>query len=97
VRVSLIRAIPGKGLALAVELACLASTFAIFGFIALQVWRILVRDFTSGSVSPTLMETPTWYIDAAILAGLVLLLIQILASALDAIANGVPEDAQDGD
>ena len=97
VRVSLIRAIPGKGLALAVELFCLVSTFAIFSFIAWQIWRILVRDFTRGSVSPTLMETPTWYIDAAILAGLVLLLLQILASALDAIVNGVPEDAQEGD
>lgn len=97
VRVSLIRALPSPKLALVVELFCLGATFAVFSFVAWNVWRILVRDYTRGSVSPTLMETPTWYIDAAILTGLVLLLLQLVASAIDAVANGVPEDAVEGD
>lgn len=97
VRVSLIRAVPSRRFALGVELFCLSATFAIFAFIGWYVWRILVRDFTRGSVSPTLMETPTWYIDAVILAGILMLLLQLVASAADAVAHGVPEDATDGD
>lgn len=97
VRVSLIRALPGPKLAVAVELFCLTATFAIFAFVANNIWAILSRDFTRGSVSPTLMETPTWYIDAAIFTGLLFLLLQIFSSALDALFDGVPDDAVEGD
>lgn len=97
VRVSLIRALPSPRLAVAVELFCLTVTFAIFAFVASNIWTILRRDFLRGSVSPTLIETPTWYIDTAIFTGLVFLLVQILSSAIDAVFDGVPADAVEGD
>ena len=97
VRVSLIRALPGRRLAVAVELFCLTATFIVFAFVARNIWSILSRDFTRGSVSPTLMETPTWYIDAAIFTGIVFLLLQLFSSALDALFDGVPKDAVEGD
>lgn len=92
VRVSLLRRfLRGKG-AIAVELFCIAATFAMFAFLARYIWMILVRDYTRGSVSPTLTATPTWYIAAALFAGLVIFLIQLAASALDTVVNGVPEE-----
>jgi TRAP-type mannitol/chloroaromatic compound transport system permease small subunit len=97
VRVSLIRALPGPKIAVTVELFCLTVTFIVFAFAAKNIWTILSRDFTRGSVSPTLMETPTWYIDAAIFTGLVFLLLQLFSSALDALFDGVADDAVKGD
>lgn len=97
VRVSLIRALPSRRLVVAVEVFCLTVTFTVFAFVAKNIWTILSRDFARGSVSPSLMETPTWYIDAAIFTGLVFLLVQLFSSALDAIFDGVPQDAVEGD
>lgn len=97
VRVSLIRALPGKRLAIALELFCLTATFLVFAFVARNIWTILSRDFSRGSVSPTLMETPTWYIDAAVFTGIVFLLLQLLSSALDALHEGAPKHAVEGD
>lgn len=97
VRVSLIKALPGKRLAVVVEVFCLTATFVVIAFVARNIWTILSRDFTRGSVSPTLMQTPTWYIDAAVFTGLVFLLLQLFSSVLEAIYDGVPEDAVEGD
>lgn len=97
VRVSLIRRfLKGNG-AIAVELFCIAATFAIFAFMARYVWLILARDYVRGSVSPGLVPTPTWYIAAAIFAGLLIFLIQLLASAIDTVMNGVPEEQVEGE
>lgn len=97
VRVSLIQALGSQRGTLWAELFCLAATFVVFSFAAKYVWAILYRDFVRGSVSPSLMQTPTWYIAAAVLTGLVFLLVQIISSMFDAIADGVPEDAVEGD
>ena len=83
--------------AIAVELFCVATTFAMFAFMARYIWLILVRDFLRGSVSPGLTATPTWYIAAAIFAGLVIFLIQLVASALDTVIHGVPEEHIEGE
>jgi TRAP-type C4-dicarboxylate transport system permease small subunit len=97
VRVSLMRRFFKGNVAIAVELLCLALTFAMFAFMARYVWLILARDFIRGSVSPGLVPTPTWYIAAAIFAGIVIFLIQLVASAIDTVINGVPEEQVDGD
>jgi TRAP-type transport system small permease protein len=97
VRVSLIRRFLKNKVAIAVELFCITVTFAIFAFMARYVWLILARDFARGSVSPGLIPTPTWYIAAAIFAGLVIFLIQLLASAIDTVQNGVPEEQIEGE
>lgn len=97
VRVSLIRRFLTGSTAIAVELVCIGLTFAMFAFMARYVWLILARDYLRGSVSPGLIPTPTWYIAAAIFAGLVIFLIQLVASAIDTVVNGVPEEQVEGE
>lgn len=92
VRVSLLRQFMRGRVAILVELFCIVLAFAMFAFMARYIWMILVRDYMRGSVSPGLMPTPTWYIAAALFAGLVIFLIQLVASAIDTVINGVPEE-----
>lgn len=94
IRVSILQSFIKGRAAIAVELVCIAFTFGIVLFLARYIWRTLARDFGRGTVSPTLTETPIWIIDTAIFAGLVLLLMQLLASACLTVAEGVPEDAE---
>lgn len=96
VRVSLILALGRRRLSLWAELVCLAATFAVFAFAARYVWFIAQRDYMRGSVSSTLTQTPTWYIAAVVLAGIVFLLIQILSNLLDAVAEGVADEPPEG-
>lgn len=97
VRVSLLRQFLHGRAAIAVELFCIAVTFAMFAFMARYIWLILVRDYMRGSVSPGLTATPTWYIAAALFTGLVIFLIQLVASAIDTVINGVPEEQIEGE
>lgn len=97
VRVSLLRRFLAGKIAIAVELFCIAVTFAMFAFMARYIWLVLARDFVRGSVSPGLVPTPTWYIAAAVFTGLVIFLIQLLASAIDTVINGVPEEQVEGE
>ena len=82
--------------AVAVEALCILFTFGIGVFLARFVWRMLARDFSRGSVSSTLNETPLWFIDAAIFVGLVLFLIQLVASLVETLRTGVVLDAPEG-
>lgn len=97
VRVSVMRQFWSGKVALVIELLCLALTFAAYAFMARFVWTIVVRDYTRGSVSSGLVPTPTWYIAAVIFIGLVIFLIQLIASAFDTVINGVPEDQVEGE
>lgn len=97
VRVSILRRFLAGKTAIIVELFCIAATFAVFAFMARYIWIILARDFVRGSVSPGLVPTPTWYIAAAVFAGLVIFLIQLIASAIDTVINGVPEEQIEGE
>mgnify|MGYP001545143609 CR=1 FL=1 len=92
IRVSILQSFVRGRVALAVELLCIAFTFGITLFLARYIWRTLARDYTRGTVSPTLTETPIWIVDGVIFVGLVLILSQLLASAILAIKDGVPED-----
>ena len=94
IRVSILKSFVRGRVAIAVELLCIAFTFAITLFLARYVWRTLERDFMRGTVSPTLTETPIWWIDTAIFVGLVLFMSQLLASAYLAITEGVAEDVE---
>ena len=96
VRVSLIRMLKTRIVTVGVEVFCLGATFLVFVFAGWHIWKILQRDFIRGSVSPTLMETPTWYIDAAVFTGLVFLLIQLLARTIDVICDDVATDTMEG-
>lgn len=97
VRVSLLRQFLHGRAAIVVELFCITVTFAMFAFMARYIWLILVRDYMRGSVSPGLTATPTWYIAAALFTGLVIFLIQLVASAIDTVINGVPEEQIEGE
>jgi len=97
VRVSILRRFLAGKAAIVVELFCIAATFAMFAFMARYIWLILARDFARGSVSPGLVPTPTWYIAAAVFTGLVIFLIQLVASAIDTVINGVPEEQVEGE
>ena len=92
IRVSILQSFVRGRAALAVELLCIAFTFGITLFLARYIWRTLARDFSRGTVSPTLTETPIWLIDGVIFLGLVLFLSQLLASAFLVVKDGVPED-----
>lgn len=97
VRVSVMRQFWTGRFAIVIELCCLAMTFAAYAFMARFVWTILQRDFLRGSVSSGLVPTPTWYIAAVVFAGLVIFLIQLIASAADTVINGVPEEQVEGE
>lgn len=96
VRVSLLRGFTARRqrLAVAVELFCIGATFVAFSFATWHIWKVLARDFSRGSVSATLTETPTWYIDAAVFTGLAIFLLQLVSSALEVLEKGVPEDIE---
>lgn len=95
IRVSLLTGyLQGRSAALVVELICIALTFGVTLFLSRFIWRTLARDFSRGSVSPSLMEVPLWWMDAVIFAGLVLFMLQLLSSALVAMTDGVPEDVE---
>ena len=91
IRVSILQSFIQGRAAIAVELICIAFTFGITLFLARYIWRTLARDFTRGTVSPTLTETPIWLIDSAIFIGLVLFMTQLLASAFLTVKDGLPE------
>ncbi|MDA8586065.1 TRAP transporter small permease [Rhodobacteraceae bacterium] len=91
VRVTVLQGYATGRFAIAVELICIALTFGITLFLARYIWRTLARDFSRGTVSPTLTETPIWLIDAAIFLGLSLFLIQLLATALTTLRDGVQQ------
>ena len=94
IRVSILQSFIKGRAAIAVELICIAFTFGITLFLARYIWRTLARDFTRGTVSPTLTETPIWLIDNAIFIGLILFMTQLLASAFVTVKDGVPEDGE---
>lgn len=94
IRVSILQSFIKGRAAIAVELLCITFTFGITLFLARYIWRTLARDYTRGTVSPTLTETPIWLIDSAIFIGLVLFMTQLLASAFLTVKEGVPEDVE---
>ena len=94
IRVSILQSFIKGRAAIAVELICIAFTFGITLFLARYIWRTLARDFTRGTVSPTLTETPIWLIDSAIFIGLILFMTQLLASAFLTVKDGVPKDSE---
>lgn len=94
IRVSILQSFVKGRTEIVVELLCITFTFGITLFLARYIWRTLARDFSRGTVSPTLTETPIWLIDSAIFIGLVLFLLQLLTSAWLAVSNGVPKDAE---
>ena len=94
IRVSILQSFIKGRAAISVELICIAFTFGITLFLARYIWRTLARDFTRGTVSPTLTETPIWLIDSAIFIGLVLFMSQLLASAFLTVKDGVLEDGE---
>ena len=94
IRVSILQSFVKGRTEIIVELLCITFTFGITLFLARYIWRTLARDFSRGTVSPTLTETPFWLIDGAIFIGLVLFLLQLLTSAWLAVIDGVPKDAE---
>ena len=94
IRVSILQSFIKGRAAIAVELICIAFTFGITLFLARYIWRTLARDFTRGTVSPTLTETPIWLIDSTIFIGLILFMTQLLASSFLTVKDGVHEDGE---
>lgn len=97
VRVTVLQGYATGRLAVAVELICIALTFGVTMFLTRYIWRTLARDFSRGTVSPTLTETPIWLIDATIFLGLSLFLVQLLATALITLRDGVQKPEIAGD
>lgn len=93
IRVSILQSFVRGRAAIAVEVICIVLTFAMTAFLARYVFRTFARDWTRGTVSPTLTETPIWIIDGVILLGLILFLLQLLTSLVLTIRDGVPEPA----
>jgi len=96
IRVNILFGFIGRRTRLVVELLCHVLTFWMMSFLAQYIWRALVRDYTRGSVSPTIMATPLWIIDAVIFTGICMLLLQIFCSFLGILIYGVQEDQSEG-
>lgn len=57
----------------------LLVTLAVLALAARYVWLSVLRHWRRGTVSPTTAEVPMWLPEAAMLAGLVLVLVQVAA------------------
>ncbi|MEM9900469.1 MAG: TRAP transporter small permease subunit [Pseudomonadota bacterium] len=93
IRVSILASFVKGRAALGVELLCIALTFVIGLFLARYIWRIVARDWSRGTVSPTLMETPMWIPSGLLFLGLCIFLLQLVASAAKVATEGVPDAA----
>lgn len=96
IRVNILFGFIGKRTRLVMELLCHVLAFWMMSFLAQYIWRVLVRDYTRGSVSPTIMATPMWIIDAVIFTGLCMLLLQIACGFIGTILHGVQEPTTEG-
>lgn len=95
IRVNLLKsATHGRARTLA-ELLCIAFTFAMMLFLTAYIWRALARDWSRGTVSPTLMETPIWLVESVFFCGLVIFLLQLVVSAIQVVRLGVEDDSEE--
>lgn len=77
IRVHLVRSALSDGGRRVLEMICVLLTFAGFCVVALYFTRSMIRNFNEGAVSSSVAEVPLWIPDAALLVGLVLLLLQL--------------------
>lgn len=81
IRVHLLRAVlPASGRRV-LEIICALLTFAGFSVVASYFARSMMRNYSEHAVSSSLAEVPLWIPDAVLLAGLVLLLLQLATYA----------------
>lgn len=97
IRVGLLHTRLNARMAKVVEVLCILFTFGISLFLVRFIWRMLVRDYQRGSVSPTMNETPMWLIDGVIFVGLALFMIQLAASLVDVLKNTYLPEISQGD
>lgn len=65
----------------------LAITLAVMGLAAHYLWLSVERHWRRGTVSPTTAEAPMWLAEGAMLAGLVLVVVQLLSMLASLLAG----------
>lgn len=63
----------------AVQAACLVAALAWAGFVVAGTWRLLEEYYSQGVLSFAYLQTPLWVPATAMVAGAVLLVLQVLA------------------
>lgn len=87
IRVNILSASLCPALRKVLDTACLAMVFGMMGFLTYYVGRIVIRDYERGRLSIGLSEIPTWIPQSILLFGLVMFLIQLLASMLRIVSD----------
>ncbi len=64
------------------RLTCIALSLGLFGFLAMQFWKTIARNYARNATSETMAQVPLWIPESLLLAGMVIFAIQLLADAL---------------
>jgi len=81
----------------AVEIACAVATLWVTSVLIWYFWLSVARSWTRGRVSSTIAEVPLWIPEAAVLVGIVVFWLQLLAYLLRQFTDEPPpvSDASD--
>lgn len=82
IRVGLLRARLSPKNVVRLDVLCLGLTALICGFIGYYIWLMVKRDFIRGRLSIGMAEIPMWIPQAVLLAGIVIFLLQLIASII---------------
>jgi TRAP-type C4-dicarboxylate transport system permease small subunit len=93
IRVSLLLANAPAPLRRLLEIACAGVGFAFMAFLTWSMGKFALAAFTRGQVSTT-SETPLWFPEAIVTFGMLLLTLQFLARAIQAVLGLPVEDAR---
>lgn len=82
IRVGLLRAHLSSKNVLRLDVLCLGFTALICGFVAYYIWLMVKRDYIRGRLSIGMAEIPMWIPQAILLIGLVIFILQLIASII---------------
>jgi len=82
IRVGLLRSRLSHKNVVRLDVVCLGSTILICGFVAYYIWLMVKRDYIRGRLSIGMAEIPMWIPQAMLLVGLLIFLLQLIASII---------------
>lgn len=82
IRVGLLRSSLSPQNLIRLDVICLSCTFLICSFVAYYIWLVVKRDYIRGRLSIGMAEIPMWIPQAVLLVGLLIFLLQLIASII---------------
>jgi len=89
VRVGMVLDAVGNRARHGLELLSAVVAFSLFSFLAYFIWRVLVRDFTLGRTSNTVVATPLWIPEGLLFLGLAIFILRLLVYCIVTARNMV--------